>query len=488
MSREILVILGWLGGLTISLFLLWALWWALFGDRSRGTRRCPRCWHVSDPGTSAEPNLRCQECGHLSTSERDLLRTRRKWLLATLCVVGLVAETIWVQTAISDSGWWGLLPDRLLIAMDPWLGDRATARQVRASLRDRLVCGRVDPSDAVRLFTLAREGAPDARPGSARWRERYLPWIQALHGPGFWNAYAGQAAVREAAVSVPPDIQALVPTSWWPGTPMPITLFVEDGLPEEMSMRLEVLDATGLDLTADALAALRAQRWTRRGPSGFGTELPLTLGAVSEGPRDGELRLQWSVIASTADRPVATGEVRVPIRTTVRVELPPLTPRNDPAAEEAVRAAFEPGLLRRRAGLRPRFAFSYRPPETAASEFRDTAFGLVVEACESGTPRRTLRVWWRGGSLRSMGWERPIEDRERLLEAEPSAVWTLRVRGDELLARRAAEPDSAEPATRWWSGMIELPLRIEDVGPDHRMQRWVLEPSPAASEEAARTR
>jgi hypothetical protein len=159
----------------------------------------------------------------------------------------------------------------------------------------------------------------------------------------------------------------------------------------------------------------------------------------------------------------------------VRTDQKALAARSDPMIDEAVRAAFEPGLLRRRTGRNPRFAFSYRPAETAASEFRNTAFGLVVEACESGVPRRTLRVWWRGGSGRSMGWERPAEDRDRLLAAEPSAIWTLRIRGDESLARRAAEPDAGEPATHWWSGTIEMPLRIEDLEPQRRMQRWVPE-------------
>ncbi len=190
MSRESLVILGWLAGIVVALFLLWSLWWALFSDRSRGMRRCPKCWHVNDPGNTATANLRCPECGHEAREERDLLRTRRKWVLAVMCVVGLCAETAWVQAAVAESGWWSLLPDRVLIAIGPWMGDTADARNMRASLRDRLVCGRIDPADVVRLFELARTGDPESSPGSVQWRARYLPWIQALHGPGFWNAYA----------------------------------------------------------------------------------------------------------------------------------------------------------------------------------------------------------------------------------------------------------------------------------------------------------
>ena len=481
MSRELLVLLGWLAGIGVAVFLAWAMWWALFHDRSRGARRCPRCWHVTDPGHAPEPNLRCPECGHLARSERDLLRTRRKWLLAVLCVTGLGAETVWVQALTAQEGWWSILPDRVLLPLSASLGDRPVARRMRASLRDRLVCGRVDPDDVVRLFTLARDGDPDAPPGSDLWRQRYLPWVQALHGPGFWNAYAGQSAVRAAVVQVPPDVSAASSRTWWPGTPLPVTLEIADGLPEDMLLRVQVRDVEGLGLDDAARAALRTQRWVRRGPSGFGTELPLLIGAPGEGRRSGTIVLGWSVHEDNAvEDLVASGEVRVPVEVDVRPELKPLVARSDPETEAAVRAAFDPGLLRRRTGKQPRFAFTYRPPETAATAFRDTAFGLVVEACESGVPRRTLRVWWRGGSGRSMGWEPPIEDRERLLLAEPSAEWTLRVRGDETLARRAAEPDGSEPALRWWSGTIEIPLRIEDVAPEHRMQRWRAEPVDAS--------
>src|SRR5262249_45053025 len=46
--------------------------WGMFRDRSRGRRRCPRCWY----DMSGVPGLICPECGRTHMSERRLLRAR----------------------------------------------------------------------------------------------------------------------------------------------------------------------------------------------------------------------------------------------------------------------------------------------------------------------------------------------------------------------------------------------------------------------------
>ena len=118
---------------------------------------------------------------------------------------------------------------------------------------------------------------------------------------------------------------------------------------------------------------------------------------------------------------------------------------------------------------------------TDAPELASTAFGLVVEACENGVPRRTLRVWWRGGGVRELaGWDPPIEDLPRLASAEASPAWTLRVRGDAALAQRAAIEIQGKPATRYWSGSIEMPLKVTTMPATQPGRSWTLERQPPA--------
>ncbi|MEY4769958.1 MAG: hypothetical protein RIQ40_698, partial [Planctomycetota bacterium] len=144
------------------------------------------------------------------------------------------------------------------------------------------------------------------------------------------------------------------------------------------------------------------------------------------------------------------------------------------------RQVFDSGMLRRE-GPAPQYAFSYRIMLTDAPELASTAFGLVVEACENGVPRRTLRVWWRGGGVRELaGWDPPVEDLPRLANADESPAWTLRIRGDQRIAQRAALPINGKPATQFWSGAIEVPLKVTTMPATQPGRSWTLERKPSA--------
>src|SRR5262249_4981712 len=60
---------------------------AMFRDRARGRRRCPRCWY----DMSATPGLRCPECGKDARKDGRLFRTRRHWRRAGLAVLVMLA-------------------------------------------------------------------------------------------------------------------------------------------------------------------------------------------------------------------------------------------------------------------------------------------------------------------------------------------------------------------------------------------------------------
>lgn len=105
--------------------------WALFADRSRGRKRCPKCWY----DLSGTPTLTCPECGKAAKHEKRLYRTRRRkrWAaLAALLLIGAVCGAAWPTARNTD--WEQATPDWvLLLAMphldgDEWLAERLEDR------------------------------------------------------------------------------------------------------------------------------------------------------------------------------------------------------------------------------------------------------------------------------------------------------------------------------------------------------------------------
>ncbi|MFI4916620.1 MAG: hypothetical protein ACIAS6_08965 [Phycisphaerales bacterium JB060] len=113
----IFTILAW-SLLVLGLVLLaWAILW----DRSRGRRRCPKCWYGMDGVPQAESGgWMCPECGRAIARERRLLRTRRRWGFVVFAIVLLAASyASHMGPAVRSRGWWAAAPDLLLIALLP---------------------------------------------------------------------------------------------------------------------------------------------------------------------------------------------------------------------------------------------------------------------------------------------------------------------------------------------------------------------------------
>mgnify|MGYP001793361576 CR=1 FL=1 len=101
--------------------------WALFWDRSRGRRRCPKCWYdMGGAKADGDGRFTCSECGRVVRRERGLLRTRRRWRrgVAGVCVLGLAYAAV-AYPRVRDRGWVGVVPTTALVLAHPWLADFA---------------------------------------------------------------------------------------------------------------------------------------------------------------------------------------------------------------------------------------------------------------------------------------------------------------------------------------------------------------------------
>ncbi len=98
--------------------------WALLWDRSRGRRRCPRCWYIVDGVPERDGATTCPECGKVVRKARRLRKTRRRWgfaLLAVLVLLGSLVSSMY--PSVRDHGWHPIFarsPDIVLIALVPW--------------------------------------------------------------------------------------------------------------------------------------------------------------------------------------------------------------------------------------------------------------------------------------------------------------------------------------------------------------------------------
>jgi hypothetical protein len=89
---------------------------ALFADRSRGRRRCPRCWYSMD----GVPALTCPECGRTARHLKKLHRTRRRYRRALLnSILPLVGLAVLLTSGVLRLGWARAIPSSVLCAVCP---------------------------------------------------------------------------------------------------------------------------------------------------------------------------------------------------------------------------------------------------------------------------------------------------------------------------------------------------------------------------------
>lgn len=101
----------WLVGGVLGALGLVVLARAVWGDRSKGRRRCPKCWY----DMAGAPSLVCPECGKDAGDEKRLLRTRRRkrWMAVGVLVMMMGAGAA-VTPRVANRGTLGAVPTVVL--------------------------------------------------------------------------------------------------------------------------------------------------------------------------------------------------------------------------------------------------------------------------------------------------------------------------------------------------------------------------------------
>ncbi len=122
--------------------------WALFADRSRGRKRCPKCFYDMT-GIVGEPPYRCPECGREIKRARKLHKTRRRWRWAMFALIPVIASPgLFLTPKIQRDGWPSVMPNTVLIL----LFNHGELGPVAEELMGRLETDLLDPEAAVELF------------------------------------------------------------------------------------------------------------------------------------------------------------------------------------------------------------------------------------------------------------------------------------------------------------------------------------------------
>lgn len=191
--------------------------WALFWDRAKGRRRCPKCWydlaglplrwtgastgngqaadlatepHIDPAATAtytaitatptpappaAQGVCTCPECGHQPRTESRIYRTRRRWRWALLGLGMAASPVVAICIVASDGKWAKYAPTTALIALaEPASLLSSTPTDPRAKeLRSRITNGSLASWQSQIMFDRAIAHAPEIAARLARARETW---------------------------------------------------------------------------------------------------------------------------------------------------------------------------------------------------------------------------------------------------------------------------------------------------------------------------
>jgi hypothetical protein len=445
--------LAWgLGALVICLGVA-ATWWGLFGDRARGRRRCPRCWH----DLSHTPGMTCSECGYTAAHEGALHRRRRRLLAAVAGAVVASLAATWGIEQIQHEGVTAMLPTRVILVSLPLVG--GAHEGLTAELTTRMGRRRLGDTDYRTLIKRCLRGDPWARPVTAAWEAKYGGLLDQCR-----DAAPEDIDLERRLLALPARIELGTRQQWPRDAPVCLDLDVQHWWTPGTSCRIRLTPKWG---GAEPVTIVASGASLRPRPFPLVIDPPPDAAAL-----DFDLELERRLPS-----PQATWEHMQEVSISVPLALEgslaeAMQPAEDEDLHDAVVSTFNQGVIKWTGGRSP-VRVRFTPYLTRVPELEDTAIGACVEILRDGILARRLDLWWpaRPGAYdEGVGWRVDYEDVELLMEAnETDGHWQMRVRGDPAIALRAGA------GTRYWAGEFTVPLTVNEVPTPAPAKDWWVE-------------
>lgn len=456
-----------IGGFAMAGVLIYVAWWALFADRARGRRRCPKCWY----DMAYSPGMVCPECGTNTKREAEFGRTRRRYYIAIAAILGCAALTLVVDQRIYQHGVPSMLPTRLLLWMLPFAGDSHTG--IFGELGNRAGANKLSDNQWRSLIRRCASGDWRAEPPGDAWTEKYGEFINRWR-----RRWRGDPQLEALLLKIPPRVELTTRETWPLEMPVTVAVQVHDWWPSGTECRVRAtphIHQAGGQPTID----LPQATFYRTGDDRFQRpSYALSLPPLNESTREIAIDVQIDRRMMHAGKPSANAAG----------ESGPQTPEDDwqPAAAQTISVAargqgtlqqiaqpaggdalnqvmhdvFAQGISKWTNGRSP-VRFRINLAGSQAPSLNDTAIGVSVELLHDGEVARRLNLWWLGGTGanvppdRHYGFEVNAENPELLKNANADdGHWQMRVRSDPQIALRAGN------APKYWSGEITFPLTV----------------------------
>jgi hypothetical protein len=457
--------------------------WAIFGDRARGRRRCPRCWY----DMRGVPGLVCPECGREARSERKLHRRRRRWRWAALGLALLAMG--WGVRPVSRwiIGWPEQAPTIILIALLPWLETESMGQVARwvpvpppppprtlsghGELWRRTARGLLSQREAVFLIWRCERGDKERRAGTDGWVEHYLELLGPLLTSSlpvslYWIVEDPPSAhtMRRAREAVARTVLEVIPARK-PGEFIIRAPALPRWLNLQMAFAAEDDDSNEVEWH---WIPSRQPSWSRSWDDGV-----VQTAALPRLSRDGvpvlvrQLEMQQD---SKSDRYWSSVEGW---RVQMNLPRPTLRARTSLRSDEldaAIRDTLNPAFSLARYYLEQPLLWlaiddvegsSARSVGWVLGANPHLALAVHLEVLFEGELVAEGEAWWAAGHLSPSQvslqpvcpetWSRDARGTPLLTQQVLTGRWVLRITGDPLVAQRAH-------VLHYWEGSLELPL------------------------------